>query len=142
MYMCILENSLPDGIVLGVSDSFRGGCEMIHDHLCHFFLSEEVVREAWIWTWGLRSLEKKCEEEKVGGVDIHMYIRPCFPFFLFYSSSLWVEKQSINRNQVQQTSKRRDIHIFIMKLSILAAWLSAVGTAQAFWVRPFYFTLS
>lgn len=38
---------------------------MIHDHLCHFFLSEEVVREAWIW--GLRSLEKKkCEEERLG----------------------------------------------------------------------------
>lgn len=74
MYMCILENSLPDGIVLGVSDSFRGGCEMIHDHLCHFFLSEEVVREAWIWTWGLRSLEKKCEEERLGMYLIYIYI--------------------------------------------------------------------
>lgn len=62
-----LEHSLPDGIVLGFQISFRGGCEMIHDHLCHFFLSEEVVREAWIWTWGLRSLEKKkCEEERLG----------------------------------------------------------------------------
>lgn len=32
-----LEHSLPDGIVLGVSDSFRGGCEMIHDYVRHFF---------------------------------------------------------------------------------------------------------
>lgn len=48
-----LENSLPDGIVLGVSDSFRGEGEMIHDHLCHFFLSEEVVRGAWGLDLGL-----------------------------------------------------------------------------------------
>lgn len=90
--MCILENSLPDGIVLGVSDSFRGGCEMIHGHLCLFFLSEEVVRDdewglgwTWIWTWGLRSLEKKkCEEERLGMYLIDIYIRPCFPFFLFF----------------------------------------------------------
>lgn len=46
------------------------------------FLSEEVVREAWVWTWGLRSsLEKKCEEERLGMYLIYIYIRPCFPFF-------------------------------------------------------------
>jgi len=39
-----LENSLPDGIVLGfqIFPGGSGGCEMIHDHLRHF-LSEEVV---------------------------------------------------------------------------------------------------
>lgn len=41
---------------------------------------------AWIWTWGLRSLEKKkCEEERLG-VSIYIYqvyIRPCFPFPFF-----------------------------------------------------------
>lgn len=40
---------LPDGIVLGfqIFPGGSGGCEMIHDHLRHF-LSEEVVREAWV----------------------------------------------------------------------------------------------
>lgn len=96
----------------------------------------------WTWIWGLRSLEKECEEERVGMYLIYIYIRPCFPFFSFYSSSLWVEKQSINQSKPSPTNKQKKtyISIFIMKLSILAAWLSAVGTAQAFWVRPFYFT--
>lgn len=33
------------------------------------------MREAWIWTWGLRSLEKKCEEERLGMylIDIDIY---------------------------------------------------------------------
>lgn len=32
-----LEHSLPDGIVLGFQILSGGGCEMIHDHLRHFF---------------------------------------------------------------------------------------------------------
>lgn len=95
------------------------------------------MRGAWIW--GLRSLERKCEEERLGMylIDICIY-KTLLSLPFFYSSSLWVEKQTNNQSIKQ---KKISISIFIMKLSILAAWLSAVGTAQAFWVRPFYFTL-
>lgn len=104
------------------------------------------MREAWIWTWGLRSLEKKeCEEERLGVYLIDIDVRYIYKtllsllFFLFFFSL--GRKQSIETKSNKQAKEDIYIYIFIMKLSILAAWLSAVGTAQAFWVRPFYFTL-
>lgn len=91
---------------------------MIHGHLRHF-LSEEVVRDDGMGAWGLRSLEKKCEEERLGMylIDIHIGIyKTLLSLPFFYSSSLWVEKQSINqsinRNQVQQTSKTRYLYLY------------------------------
>lgn len=74
------------------------------------------MRGAWIWTWGLRGLERECEEERLGVsiyIGRYVYIRLCFPFLSFYSSSLWVEKQTINQSIETKSNKqtKQDIHL-------------------------------
>lgn len=66
------------------------------------------MRGAWVWTWGLRSLEKKkCEEERLGmyliDIDVYKTLLSLSFFLFFFSLGRKTINQSIETNKTRYT---------------------------------------